>query len=664
MPFQLSLNTYTKNLSKYISSVGISAIGSEAFKLASSLYIYKITGDFWLVTIFYLLIQIPSLIVYAFSSKLIKLLPDRKALLICDITSSIILVIPLILSFWFLNLNSNGFSYFSIVLIIVQSLLGFIHSYRLIHLKNIIYYVANSDNELHKMNTGFSLGLGISFVLSPLLSYFLYTNLPFYFLVILNIGTYLLSGFLYWSILVSKSPHEFAKDENKSDLINVYKTKHYKWWSWTLILSCSFIIGIILFPKNTGLIQYFKSIEGYSYQQWSFYFSLIMSLCGLIGTILVYFLNHKKNKIKKLNIAILLLIIALINITWIPFGLKASSTVNLIYYTTINAFQQFFYSFFLPSFYSISYKLFDRNKFHFQNGMSLVFRIISSSLITLFLTYLNNFFSYFEAYLTYSILIIVFAFLVALSYYVLTTYKAKNYYNSEKVKNLYIEYRHNNLWHSEQKVIQKYLKNHYAKLRILDLGCGTGRTTFALKELYPNAKIDAIDISKELLTQCRQINTFNDIVFKLQDISKKQFWIKSQYDFIFFSFNGITNILKEKQIRTTFSNISKSLKDNGYFIFTTHNLYSNEQYREFWDNFIKINELETFSDKKILTKVEYGTLVKNRFYTIKDIENIAKNYSFEIVEIFNRDEALETEMVKSISTPVTFYVLKKLNKKA
>ncbi|WP_051789160.1 hypothetical protein [Mycoplasma buteonis] len=66
------LKTYSKNLTKYIGAVGISSLGSEAFKLASSLYIFKITGDLWLVTLFYLLIQIPSLFVYAFSGKFNK----------------------------------------------------------------------------------------------------------------------------------------------------------------------------------------------------------------------------------------------------------------------------------------------------------------------------------------------------------------------------------------------------------------------------------------------------------------------------------------------------------------------------------------------------------------------------------------------------------------
>ncbi|WP_051789161.1 MFS transporter [Mycoplasma buteonis] len=592
---------------------------------------------------------------------LIKLLSDRKALLFCDILSAFVLIIPLIWIFIYQDNPNNKLSSFSIVLIVIQSLLGFIHSYRFIHLKNIVYYVASDDSELKKMNIGFSLGLGISFVLSPLLSLFIYNNLPFYSLVILNIVTYLLSGLLYWSIATFEKPNEFEVSKSASNSINIYKGKHYKFWSWMFILACSFIIGIILFPKNSGLIQYFQSLPDYSYQQWSFYFTIIMSISGLLGTIFVYLLNSKKSKIKNINISYVLILISVINISWIPVGLKGTSTVNLIYYITINATQQVLFSLFLPSFYSISYKLFDHQNFHKQNGISLIFRIILSSSVTLILTYLNNFFGYFITYTTYSVLVFVLTVLAAVSYYILTTYKSQNYYNTETVKDLYLEYNKNKLWYSEKAVITKYLKQNHDNIKILDIGCGAGRTTFAIAELYPNSKIDAIDISKKLINECRNNNNnnFNNITFKFQDITKFRLSSKFKYDFAFFSFNGITNILKAKKVHKTFSNISRSLKDNGYFIFTTHNLYSEEKYREFWDEVIKINDLDTFSEKKVLNREEYGTIVKNRFYTFKDIEFIAKRHGFEIIEHFNRDEDLETENVKSISTPVTFYVLRK-----
>lgn len=80
--------SFNFNLFKYVSAVGISLIGSEAFKISSAIYIYKISGDFWLVTLLYLLIQLPSIIIYIFSNKLVKILKDKTALLLTDILSA------------------------------------------------------------------------------------------------------------------------------------------------------------------------------------------------------------------------------------------------------------------------------------------------------------------------------------------------------------------------------------------------------------------------------------------------------------------------------------------------------------------------------------------------------------------------------------------------
>ncbi|PZW01566.1 hypothetical protein [Metamycoplasma auris] len=72
------MKTYTKNNIKYTSSLTLSMIGSEAFKLGTSIFIYKFTGNLWLVTIFYLLIQLPSIFVYLLSSKIVKKLKNDK----------------------------------------------------------------------------------------------------------------------------------------------------------------------------------------------------------------------------------------------------------------------------------------------------------------------------------------------------------------------------------------------------------------------------------------------------------------------------------------------------------------------------------------------------------------------------------------------------------
>lgn len=198
--------SFNFNLFKYVSSVGISLIGSEAFKISSAIYIYKISGDFWLVTLLYLLIQLPSIIIYIFSNKLVKILKDKTALLLTDILSAFFLLIVFIISIWFLTSNI-----FSIILIVLSTILGTIHSYRFIHLKNVLYYLATDEKTLKSFNIGNSLATSIGLVLSPLMSFYLYNYLQFYWLIVFNIITYLISGILYWSLKLNINSIEFSK---------------------------------------------------------------------------------------------------------------------------------------------------------------------------------------------------------------------------------------------------------------------------------------------------------------------------------------------------------------------------------------------------------------------------------------------------------------------
>ena len=57
------------------------------------------------------------------------------------------------------------------------------------------------------------------------------------------------------------------------------------------------------------------------------------------------------------------------------------------------------------------------------------------------------------------------------------------------------------LWKSEEYIFNKYFKKDKM---ILDIGCGTGRTTFGLYEMgYTN--IVGLDLSEDMLTEARKI---------------------------------------------------------------------------------------------------------------------------------------------------------------
>lgn len=403
------MSKFKINNLKYTSSLTLSLIGSEAFKLGSSIFIFKFTGNLWLVTFLYLLLQLPSVLVYLFSSEIVKKVKsDKLILLICDLLSFAILIPPLI-TFIILNKddsNNDLKTTLSIILITFSTLLGFIHSFRFIFLKNIIYFIADNNDQMQKFNATNSLATSLGFIASTILSFFLFKNLSFYWLITMNMITYLVSGILYYSLKVNKEATVFSAPtstgdvENKQDKSNLAK-------SWMFILSGSLLIGIFLFPNTSGLSQYFNSFGNSEYKidNWGFYFSIIFATFSLIGVVIVYFFQSKIKKSKPLFIAIIA-VLGTLNFVWL-FFINSEAKVNLISYVSIIALQQFTYSLFISIYYSTSYELFSKSHFHKQNGIAIVFRILLSSMISVLFTLISTKAGYLYTYLFYSLIVFI-----------------------------------------------------------------------------------------------------------------------------------------------------------------------------------------------------------------------------------------------------------------
>lgn len=440
---------FKQNLIKYISAISISSIGSEAFKLASSLYIYRFTGDFWLVTMMYLLLQLPTLFIYGFANKLTSLLKDRKALLLADLVSAFFLVVPIGMYFAYTpNLNVPVFSY---ILVVINTIIGFIHSYRFIHLKNVTYYIANSSNEMKNYNIGFSLSIGIGLFLSPILSLFLFNYLEFYVLVLFNIVTFIISGILYFSLKTNDTPYEFKQDVTKK--VETKPTLS----SWIYVIFVSIFIGIFLYPKNSGLIPFFEYSQ-FDYKSWTFYLTIIMSGVGLFASVIIITLNNsKKTKdwLNKVENHWLILAMVLLNLTWVIIDLFVNKTLSVIYYILINTIQQMLFSLMLPSYYSETYHLFSKKYYQKQNGLSMISRIIVPSIITLLITFVLKMFNYYYAYLVYSIFIVVLSIIIIISYLFIKRYNVSKYYDSDQATERYKLTSKKGLWVSEDDVLRR-----------------------------------------------------------------------------------------------------------------------------------------------------------------------------------------------------------------
>ncbi|AJR12347.1 Uncharacterised protein [Mesomycoplasma dispar] len=396
---------FQKNFYKYTASLAISLIGSEAFKFASSLYIYRITEDFWLVTILYLLIQFPTIIVYLFSSKIVAKftkISDKAILFICDLISILFLIT--LIPMFFLIKNSY---IFSILLISISSIVGFVHSFRFIYIRNIVYFIANNDSQMWKTNIGSSFATSVGFVLSPILTYFIYQNLSFHYLIIFNCLTYLLSGFLYLLLKTNKEKTVFSEEETKTSE-KISEKPHKKW---IFVLSSSMIIGIFLYPRASGLPQIFNLLPNFSIETWGFYLNILFSVSSLISSLIQF----KLKKIKQIKMSWVVSVISIANLVWLlGLILVKNQSINLILFMIFSSIQQILFSLFISQYYSLTYELFDKDVFHKQNGISLSFRIILSSLVRILLTYfatisaLYAFIAYFLIILICAILLLIF----------------------------------------------------------------------------------------------------------------------------------------------------------------------------------------------------------------------------------------------------------------
>ena len=131
------------------------------------------------------------------------------------------------------------------------------------------------------------------------------------------------------------------------------------------------------------------------------------------------------------------------------------------------------------------------------------------------------------------------------------------------------------LWASEEYVFNKYLNftDH-----ILDIGCGTGRTTFALYEKgYSN--ITGVDLSPKMIEKAKFLSDKKqrNIKFIEGDATDLAFSDES-FSSILFSFNGFMQIPSTPLRLKTLKEIYRILKKDGYFIFTTHDRYYDEEY--------------------------------------------------------------------------------------
>ena len=145
----------------------------------------------------------------------------------------------------------------------------------------------------------------------------------------------------------------------------------------------------------------------------------------------------------------------------------------------------------------------------------------------------------------------------------------------------YIEFAEKfGLFETESLIFDHYVSKN---ARILDLGCGTGRTGFALYDKgYEN--ILACDISPHMIAAARQYAAAHQypLEFAIAD-ARALNYNDASFDTVFFSYNGIMMIPGFEDRLKVFQEARRLLKPGGRFIFSSYRRDMNTKYDDFWN---------------------------------------------------------------------------------
>ena len=238
-------------------------------------------------------------------------------------------------------------------------------------------------------------------------------------------------------------------------------------------------------------------------------------------------------------------------------------------------------------------------------------------------------------------------------------------FSSKEAQEKYIEKAEGGLWKSEKELIDKYFK---PSDKILDLGCGTGRTTIALQDL--GYKVIGIDLTPKMIESAKKIAKKKkvNIDYRIGDATNLKF-ANNSFDCALFSNQGWTQIPGEEYRLKALKEVDRILKKNGIYIFSIHErkIFGKRFFYWLWKWIkcyvlrplgVNIEEID-FGDR--FFKREFNGLVaKDKQYIhIASISEVNKLLNLTNLQIIYLGEGLSEH---SGSHP-TFFVCKKIVKK-
>lgn len=199
---------------------------------------------------------------------------------------------------------------------------------------------------------------------------------------------------------------------------------------------------------------------------------------------------------------------------------------------------------------------------------------------------------------------------------------------------------------------------------VLDLACGTGKITFALREL--GYDMTGVDLSEDMLSEARKIcyeKDINDILWLCQDM--REFELYGTVDACVCCLDSLNYLTRYEDLKKCFSLVHNYLIPDGVFVFDMNTPYKFE--RVYGDNAYILEDgsslcawqneynkktgickfyLSIFTENENGTYERFDEIQREKCYSIKRVKKALLDCGFEIIKIngdLNGKELTDTD---------------------
>jgi len=216
------------------------------------------------------------------------------------------------------------------------------------------------------------------------------------------------------------------------------------------------------------------------------------------------------------------------------------------------------------------------------------------------------------------------------------------------------------LWMGESEIINRYFTKKGAT--ILDVGCGTGRTTIPLHKL--GFQVTGVDLTEAMIQTAKEIATSEnlDISYQIGDATALTFEDNS-FEYILFSNQGWTQIPGKDNRLMALKEMRRVLKPDGILVFTAHPRSFNREFGLFWAwqwvRFYILKKIgfnipeQDFGDRFFERKTEFTSRQFVHIPSVKEVKKLIQQSGLQELEINLELQISEKDIRKN---PPVFYV--------